>query len=78
MKSRPDEIRVLGLQPIAAPPAPIEAALAFRHDAFEAEFAGFGEHDRALGGERFAEQNDADVGNEPLEHLAPRPSGLRR
>jgi hypothetical protein len=30
------------------------------------------EHDRALGGERFAEQNAADAVDEPLERLAPR------
>jgi aldose 1-epimerase len=34
MKSRPDKIRVLGLQPIAASAAAIEAALPLRHDAF--------------------------------------------
>ena len=32
-RSRPDEIRVLGLEPVAALPAPIEAALPLRHDA---------------------------------------------
>src|SRR6516165_5872336 len=45
--SRPDEIRVLGLQPVAAFPAVIEAARPLRHDAFEAEFARLGEHERA-------------------------------
>ena len=50
--SRPDEIRVLGLQPVPARPALIEAARPLRHDAFEAELARLGEHDRALGGER--------------------------
>jgi hypothetical protein len=33
-----------------------------RHDALEAQFAGLGEHDRALGGERFAEQDALDAG----------------
>ena len=37
--SRPDEIRVLGLQPAAASPTPIEAARPLRHDAFEGEWA---------------------------------------
>ena len=52
-RSRPDEIRVLGLQPVPARPALIEAALSFRHDALKAELAGLGEHNRALGGVRF-------------------------
>ena len=39
---------VLGLQPVAASPAPIEAAFPFRHDALKAEFVSLGEHDRAL------------------------------
>jgi hypothetical protein len=51
--SRPDEIRVLRLQPIAAWAALIEAARPLRHDPFEAEVAGVGEHDGALGRERF-------------------------
>jgi len=33
------EIRVLGLQPVAALPAPIEAGRPLRHDALEAELA---------------------------------------
>ena len=76
--SRPDEIRVLGLQPIAASAAAIEATLSLRHDAFEAKLAGFGEHDRALGGERFAEQNPIDAGDQLLERFASRLERLRR
>ena len=77
-RSRPDEIRVLGFQPIAAPPAAIEAALALRHDAFQVELARLGEHDRALGGERFAEQNPINAGDEPPERSRRASSGLRR
>jgi hypothetical protein len=53
----PDEIGVLGLEPIAARLALVEAALPFRHDALKAKFAGLSENDRTLGDERFAEQN---------------------
>ena len=45
--SRPDEIRVLRLQQVAALPAPIKAARPFRHDAFEAKIARLGKHNRA-------------------------------
>lgn len=41
-----DEVRALHLQPVAAP-APVQAVVAFRHDALESEFTGLGEHDRA-------------------------------
>jgi hypothetical protein len=51
MGSPPDEIRVLGLEPIAASPALIEAAPALRHDPLKAKFAGLGEHERAFGRE---------------------------
>jgi hypothetical protein len=44
IESRPDEIRVYCLQPVAASAVPIEAAC----PPFEAELARFGEHDRAL------------------------------
>jgi hypothetical protein len=71
MESHPDEIRVLGLQPITASAVPIEAALPLRHYAFEAQLARLGEHHRALGGERFAEQNSAGAAGEPLKSLAP-------
>jgi hypothetical protein len=60
---------VLGLQPVATSPALVEAALSLRHDAFEAELAGFGEHDCAVGGERVAKQDPADAGDEPLDCL---------
>ena len=43
----------------------IEAARPFRHDAFEAQLARIGEHHRAIGRERFAEQDSIDVGDEP-------------
>jgi hypothetical protein len=43
------------------------AGRAMQPDAFEAEFGGFGEHDRALGDERFAEQDTLDAGDELLE-----------
>ena len=45
--------------------AAIEAAPSLRHDAFEAELAGFCEHDCAVGGERFVKQDPADAGDEP-------------
>jgi hypothetical protein len=41
----------------------------FRHDAFEAQFARLGEHDPALGDERFAEQDSAGASDEPLDCL---------
>ncbi len=50
--SSPLEIRVQDLQPVAARPAPVAAAGALRHDPLEAELAGVGEHDRALGRQR--------------------------
>jgi hypothetical protein len=46
----------------------IDAARPLRHDAFEAQFARLGEHDPALGDERFAEQ--AGASDEPLECLS--------
>jgi hypothetical protein len=61
MRSRPDEIRFLGLQPAAASSDPIEAARALRHDALMAKLADAQGNNRALGGERFAEQNSADA-----------------
>jgi hypothetical protein len=61
----------LAFQPVPASRAATEAALSLRHDAFEAELAGFGEHHCALGGERFAEQNSINAGDEPLERFAP-------
>jgi hypothetical protein len=39
--------------------------LSLRHDALKAELAGLGEHDRAFGGERLAEQDAFDAGDEP-------------
>jgi hypothetical protein len=51
----PNEVWVLRFEPVAASPAPIEAALPLRHDPFEAQLASFGEHDRALIRERLAE-----------------------
>ena len=71
MRLRPDKIRVLPLQPVAAFPAPIEAALSLRHDALKAELAGLGEHDRAFGGERLAEQDAFDAGDEQQERASP-------
>jgi hypothetical protein len=62
---------VLRLQPVAAFPAPIEAALSLRHDALKAELAGLGEHDRAFGGERLAEQDAFDAGDEQQERASP-------
>jgi hypothetical protein len=52
-----------------------QAALAFRHDALKVELARFGEHDRALGGQRFAEHDAIDAPNEPqrLDDRAQRP-----
>jgi hypothetical protein len=41
----------------------------FRHDAFEAQFARLGEHDSALGDERFAEPDSAGASDEPLDCL---------
>jgi hypothetical protein len=55
----------------------VEVGRPLRHDAFEAELARLGEHDRAVGGERFAEQDAADAGDEPLERLAPRLKGTQ-
>ena len=49
----------------------IEAALPLRHDAFEAQLTSFGEHDRALGDERFAEQDSIEPGYEGGERAAP-------
>src|SRR4029077_9335153 len=72
MGSGPDEIRVHGLQPVAASPPLIEAALSLRHDAFEAKLACLGEHDHALDCERFAEQDAVDAGHQPHERLPPR------
>jgi hypothetical protein len=43
-RSGPNEIRVLGLQPIAAGPALLEAARPLRHDPLKAHLAGLGEH----------------------------------
>ena len=56
---------MLGHEPfrVVTPPGSL------RHNALKAEFAGLGERDCALGGERFAEQNSADTANEPLERL---------
>ena len=71
MGSRPHERRVLRLQPAAARPAPIEAAGALRHDPFEAQLAGVGEHDRALGLDRLAEQEAVDAGEQPRERVPP-------
>ena len=75
MVSRPSEIWVHGLQPVAAFPAPIAAAALLRHDALEAQFAGLGEHDRALGDERFAEQDALGARNPRCERLALRDAG---
>jgi hypothetical protein len=69
MGSRPDEIRVLRLEPVAARPALIEAGRLLRHDALKTQFAGLGDHDRALGDQRFAEQDSAGASDEPLERL---------
>jgi hypothetical protein len=73
MRSCPDEIWVLGFEPVAAPPAPMEAARPLRHDPFEAKFAGLGEHDRAFFGERLVEQDSvgAPPGDQPSERLSP-------
>jgi hypothetical protein len=38
----------------------MEAALSLRYDAFEAKLARLGEHDPALGGQRFLEHDSAD------------------
>jgi hypothetical protein len=46
-----------------------------RHDALEAQFAGLGEHDRALGDERFAEQDALGARNPRCERLALRDAG---
>ena len=78
MRLRPDKIRVLRLQPVAAFPAPIEAALSLRHDALKAELAGLGEHDRAFGGERLAEQDAFDAGDEQQERASPPLERTRR
>lgn len=66
------KFRVLGLEPIAAFPALVKAAQSLRHDALKAEFTGFGEHNLALGGERFIDQDSADAADEPHQRLAPR------
>ena len=69
--SLPQKVRVLRLQPAAARPAPIEAAGALRHDPLKAQLAGVGEHDRALGLDRLAEQDAVDAGDQPREPVAP-------
>jgi hypothetical protein len=69
--SRPHERRVLRLQPAAARPAPIEAAGALRHDPFEAQLAGVGDRDRALGLDRLTDQDAVDAGDEPRQPVAP-------
>jgi hypothetical protein len=72
-RSSPDKIRVLGLQPVPASAVAIEAPCPLRHDTFEGQFARLLEHDGALGGESFAEQDPVpNVRHEPLERLAPR------
>jgi hypothetical protein len=42
-----------------------------RHDASEVELARFGKYDRALGGQRFAEQDSADADDEPEQRASP-------
>ena len=49
------------------PAAPIGPAEALRHDPFEAELAGLGEDDSALGVDRLAERNAVDPGDERRE-----------
>jgi hypothetical protein len=49
-----------------------------RRDALKAEFAGFGEHDLALGGDGFAEQDPTGAADEPPERLLPLFDGRRR
>jgi hypothetical protein len=46
-RSRPDEIGVLGLQPVAAFAALVEGARPLRHHDLKAKLAGLGEHDHA-------------------------------
>ena len=60
-ESRPGEIRVLGLEPVAAPSALMEAAFPFRHNAFEAKLARLGEHTLAPGGERILNKSSGDA-----------------
>jgi hypothetical protein len=72
LRSRPDEIRVLGLEPIAAWSALVEAALSLRDDAFEAELAGLLKYHRTLGGQSFAEQDPVDAVDELHQRLSSR------
>ena len=51
-------------------PAPIKAAHRFNTMSL-GPIAGFGEHDLALGGDRFAEQDPAGAADEPPERLLP-------
>jgi hypothetical protein len=61
--------------PVAVPPAPIEAALPFRLDAPKAKLTRIDEHNRALGGKRFAKQDSVDASDKPHHHF---PSRLER
>jgi hypothetical protein len=72
-ESRPDEIRILRLQPTAAPPALVEAAGSLRHDPLQAKLAGFGVYYRAIFDERFAEQDcvAASLSDETHERFPP-------
>jgi hypothetical protein len=73
--SRPDELRVLALEPRPASSAVIAAARPLRHDALKVELACLPEHDRALGCEPLAEHASFDAGHKPHERLAPRLDG---
>jgi hypothetical protein len=55
----------------------MEAAPPLRHDALKAKLARLGEHGRALGGERFAEQDSVDAADEPQERAAPLFDGMQ-
>jgi hypothetical protein len=71
LSSRPDERRVASLQPVSATAALVETADPLRHDSLEAQLAGLGEDDRALGLDRLAEQDAVEAGDESRERLTP-------
>jgi hypothetical protein len=50
----------------------LEAARPLRHNAFEAKLARLGEHDRALGGECFAQQDAVGDRDKTYERPPPR------
>ncbi len=62
--TRPDELRVFGLQPKARSPALIRAAKAFGDEALQTHPACGVKNDIALGGDRLAKENSLGVGGQ--------------